>query len=108
VAFPCPGRYKKVIFAPRPQRPRRLLVGVSDYYTGLDLDSFRVTADFPVDGRAAGQNLAPKFRPTSPGVWELKLSQPLERLAEGKIEVSVKDRQGNVARIERTFTVPGP
>jgi len=57
---------------------------------------------------AAGQNLAAKLRPTSPGVWELKLSRPLERLARGRIEVSVKDRQGNVTRIERTFAVAGP
>jgi hypothetical protein len=86
----------------------RLLVGMNDYYTGLDLDSFRVTADIPIDGIAAGQDLATKFRPQSPGVWELKLSRPLERLARGTIEVSVKDRQGNVTRIERTFAVARP
>ena len=44
----------------------RILVGMHDY-GGLDLDSFRVTADFPLDGVAAGQNLAASFAPTSPG-----------------------------------------
>ena len=83
----------------------RLLVGMHDYYTGLDMDSFRVVADFPVDGVAAGQNLAAKFQPKSSGVWELKLSQPIARLPKGKIEVSVKDRQGNMSRIERTFSI---
>ena len=78
-----------------------------DYDSGLDLDSFRVMADFAVDGVAAGQNLAAKFQPKSSGVWELKLAKPIERLAKGKIEVSIKDRQGNVTRIERTFSV-GP
>jgi hypothetical protein len=86
----------------------RLLVGASDYYTGMDLDSFRVTADFSLDGSAAGTNLASKFRPKSPGVWELKLSRSLERLAQGKIEVSIKDRQGNVTSISRTFSVARP
>ncbi|MGH7173152.1 MAG: hypothetical protein ACRELF_02285 [Gemmataceae bacterium] len=83
----------------------RILVGMHDYYTGLDMDTFRVVADFAVDGITAGQNLAAQFRPKSPSVWELKLAQPLARLAKGKMEVSVKDRQGNVTRIERTFSI---
>ena len=36
----------------------RILVGMHDYDTGLDMDSFQVTADFPLDGVAAGENLA--------------------------------------------------
>ncbi len=40
-----------------------LLVGMHDYGTGLGLESFRVTADFPVDGVPAGENLAPRFQP---------------------------------------------
>src|SRR5262249_1647415 len=83
----------------------RILVGMADAYTGLDADSFRVVADFAVDGVPAGDNLAPKFRPTSPGVWELKLAGPITELRRSKLTVSVKDRQGNVSRIERTFSV---
>src|SRR5207245_1930298 len=45
----------------------RILVGMHDYYTGLDMDSFQVIADFPVDGIKAGKNLAPNFKPTSQG-----------------------------------------
>jgi hypothetical protein len=52
----------------------RILVGMHDYYTGLDMDTFRVVADFPIDGAPAGEDLAKKFRPTTPGVWELKLA----------------------------------
>jgi hypothetical protein len=85
----------------------RLLVGMADAYTGLDLDSFRVVADFPVDGMAAGQNLAGKFKPTAAGVWEWKLATPLADLPKGKLTVTIKDRQGNVSRIERTFSVSG-
>jgi hypothetical protein len=83
----------------------RLLVGMHDYGTGLDTDSFRVVADFEVEGVAAGQNLAAKFQPQSQGVWELKLSRPLTALAKGTLTVSVKDRQGNLTRLVRTFSV---
>jgi hypothetical protein len=83
----------------------QILVGLHDYYTGVEEGSFTVTADFAIDGAAAGANLAPRFRQTSPGVWEWKLKQPIETLAAGKLAVSVKDREGNVTRIERTFSV---
>ncbi len=82
-----------------------ILVGMHDYDSGLNLDSFRVVADFEVDGVAAGQNLAARLETNSPGIWELKLSRPITRLERGKIEVSVQDRQGNTSRIERTFSV---
>jgi hypothetical protein len=80
----------------------RILIGMHDYGTGLDMDSFQVVAGFAVDGVAAGQNLAGKFRSVSPGVWELKLATPIAA-ASGTLTVSVKDRQGNETRIERTF-----
>ncbi len=83
----------------------RILVGMHDYDSGLDMDSFRVVADFDINGVAARQNLAAKFQPKSAGVWELKLSRPIALRAKGKLEVSVKDRQGNTTRIERTFSV---
>jgi hypothetical protein len=86
----------------------RIVVGMHDYYTGLDMDSFRVVADFTLDGKAAGQNLAPNFKEKSPGVWEWALARPLRDLPRGKLTVSVKDRQGNITRIERTFAVGRP
>jgi hypothetical protein len=86
----------------------RILVGMYDYYTGLDMDTFQVVANFALDGVAAGQNLAPKFKDKSLGVWELMLSKPLTELSKGKLTVSVKDRQGNLTRIERIFVVGTP
>jgi hypothetical protein len=83
----------------------RLLVGMHDYYSGLDMDSFQVIADFPVDGTPAGANLAKKFKPLPDSRWEFRLDQPITNLKKGKLSVSVKDRQGNVTRIERTFSV---
>src|SRR6185437_14917032 len=83
----------------------RILVGMHDYYTGVDMDSFQVMADFPLDGAPAGKNLASQFKAKTPGVWELTLSEPLTKLAKGKLTVSIKDRQGNITKIERTLSV---
>jgi Hydrazine synthase alpha subunit middle domain len=83
----------------------RILVGMHDYETGLDRESFRVVADFPVDDVPAGQNLASRFKAKTPGVWELVLSRPLKKLPKARLTVSVKDRQGNRTRVERTFSV---
>jgi hypothetical protein len=81
----------------------RLLVGMHDYGTGLDAASFSATADVAVNGVAAGQNLAPKFAALGGGVFELKLEAPLV-VPRAKLTVSVKDKQGNVTRIERVFS----
>ncbi|HKB35040.1 MAG TPA: hypothetical protein VKD72_01215, partial [Gemmataceae bacterium] len=86
----------------------RILVGMYDHYTGLDRESFSVVADFPVDGVAAGENLAKKFQALSDHRWELQLARPITELPRGKLTVSVKDVQGNVSRIERTFSVVPP
>jgi hypothetical protein len=76
-----------------------------DYGTGLSPATFRVTADVPLGGAAAGVNLATKFRESSPGVWELRLSDPPAELKAATLTVSVADRQGNVTRVERRFRV---
>lgn len=83
----------------------RILIGAHDYDTGLDEATLRVTADFAIDGVAAGENLASRLRPSAQGVWELKLAKPVEKLERGRLTVSIADRQGNIARIERTFSV---
>jgi hypothetical protein len=83
----------------------RILVGMYDRDTGLNVDSFQVLADFAVDGVGPGENLAPRFKPKADGVWELVLAKPIVDPTKGKLTVSVKDRQGNVTRIERTFSV---
>ena len=82
-----------------------IVIGMHDFYTGLDEGSLEVIADFPVDDVTAGENLASRFQQISPGVWDLKLSKPVASLAEGTLVVSVKDREGNTTRIERTFSV---
>src|SRR5262249_29486342 len=83
----------------------RILVGMHDYDTGLDMNTFQVIADFPIDGSAAGENLAKRFQPKADGIWELALTTPPANLPRGKLTVTVRDRQGNTSRIERTFSV---
>jgi hypothetical protein len=83
----------------------RILIGMHDYYTGLDMKTFRVVTDFPLDGAAAGSDLAPRFENTTDGVWEFRLAAPLAPMAHGKLTVEVKDRQGNLSRVERSLSV---
>jgi hypothetical protein len=91
--------------AGRNERLSRILIGAHDYYSGLDEASLRVTADFAVEGLAAGDNLAPRFARKTQGVWELKLREPIGKLPSGKLVVSVKDRRGNETRIEQSISI---
>jgi hypothetical protein len=93
--------------AGRNERIERILIGMDDYYSGLDPDSLTVTANFEFNGKPAGENLAAGFERVAAGVWQLAADKPIARLPAGRIEVSVRDRQGNVTRIERTISV-GP
>jgi hypothetical protein len=85
----------------------RILVGMYDGGTGLDMKSFEVFADFPIDGVRPGQNLATqlKFKELPDNRWELQLARPIRDLPNGKLTLSVKDMQGNVTRIERTLSI---
>jgi len=86
----------------------RIVIGMHDYYTGLDLDSFTVTANFAIDDIAPGENVTSKFKRNPAGVWELPLTRPIAALQNGLIKVSIKDREGNLTIIERTFQVASP
>jgi hypothetical protein len=96
LTFPARGRNAEL---------SRLVVGMHDYYSGLQMKSFSAVADFAVGHRKAGTNLADLFRPKDQGVWELALKTPIRKLKSGTLTVSVKDRQGNISKIVRTFSV---
>jgi hypothetical protein len=81
---------------------QRILIGMHDYHSGLDMATFTVKASFAVAGVSSGKNLARLFQPRSPGVWELPLDPPVAAPG-GRLEVSVADRQGNVTRIDRVL-----
>ncbi len=78
---------------------------MTDAYTGLDPESFTVTADFEIDGIAAGTNLADRFESLPDGRWQLELTRPVTSPGRRTLTVSIKDRQGNVSRIQRRFSV---
>jgi hypothetical protein len=97
LTFPQPGANREL---------SRILVGMHDHGTGLDPASFRVVADFAIEGlSSAGEDLAPRFKPTAPGVWELRLPKPITALASGTLTVSVADKQGNVTLVAHRFSV---
>jgi hypothetical protein len=97
LASPAPGANAEPL--------TQIVLGMHDYGSGLDPASLAVTADFELDGVAAGENLAGRFKQSSDGVWQWKPARPLAKLKQGKLTASVKDRQGNIARIERTFSI---
>lgn len=82
----------------------RILLGMHDYDTGLDLETFTVNADIPIDGQPAGAELNAHFRQTETDVWEWKLTKPLAPQTAATLTVAVKDKQGNVMRTERRFS----
>jgi hypothetical protein len=86
----------------------RILVGMHDYGTGLNMDSFHVTADFAIDGVKAGEDLAARFKSVAAGVWELRFTNPPASLPHARLQVEVRDRQGNTTRIERVFSLSVP
>lgn len=85
----------------------RILIGLYDYGSGLAADSLEVTADFAIDDVPAGENLAERMHEVSPGVREYRLQTAISGLNAGVLTVSVRDRQGHVARIDRRFRVKG-
>ena len=83
----------------------RILIGATDYDSGLDEDSLSVKANVAIDGLSANKELAGKFRKSSRGVWEWKLADKIQKLDDVELIVSIKDRQGNITQIKRTFSV---
>ena len=96
LTYPQPGVNKSLT---------RILIGMHDYDTGLDMSTFQVSAGFPLDGAPPGENLASRFRPKSDGVWEFELKTPVTSLTSGELTVTISDRKGNTSQIVRAFTV---
>jgi hypothetical protein len=84
----------------------RIVIGMHDFGSGLEMSSFAVTATFPIDGVSGGENLASRFKSVAQGVREWKLSKPVPTGTSGQLAVTVKDKQGNETRIERSVRVP--
>ena len=82
----------------------QLRVGLADANSGIDIASFSMSADFPVEGRSPGAELADLAVAVGDGVWSIPLSEPVPELAEAHLLASVLDLQGNVTRVDRKFS----
>ena len=91
---------------PSTQALNAIRIGMFDAYSGINAKSLSVTANFPVNGLAAGAELAAGFA-QSDSIWQLALSTPVSNLAAGRLVVKVKDNAGNLSIIDRTFSIAG-
>jgi hypothetical protein len=82
-----------------------ILIGAADANSGLDEASLSLKADFAIGRHRRGGELRGALVPVDDGVWRLRLEKPLASLERGRLTASVRDRQGNLTRIERTFSV---
>ncbi len=96
VSMPRPGLNRTHV--------REIRVGAADANSGLEDGSLSLRADFEVEGRAPGSELADLLQETAPGVWTLALSEPLPRFAEAQLEAEVRDQQGNITRVAVDFS----
>jgi hypothetical protein len=82
-------------------------LGAFDYYSGLDIRSLSVRTNFTVNGKRAGVELAPLFTQTGDYIWTMPVSPAITGMQGGEIIVSIRDRQGNLTRIVRSFSIVG-
>lgn len=97
VSVPRPGAHSGPLTA--------IEFGIADAYTGIDRASLDVRADFAVNGRPAGSQLADLVQDLGDGRQRLALVAPLPALARGVLSVSVADLQGNRQRVDRVFSL---
>ena len=88
---------------------KTIRIGLADAYTGIDLTTLSVRADFALEGRSPNAELADLVRPSAAGdgIYEITLTAPLDDLARGTLHIEVADHQGNITRVNRTFTIDG-
>jgi len=82
-----------------------ILFGVADAYRGINAASLDVRADFVVNGRAPGSQLADLVEDLGDGRQRIALSAPLDTLLRGVLAIAIADQQGNVNRQQRVFSV---
>jgi len=86
----------------------QIFIGVGDAYTGLDLPTLSVTANFGVNGRNAGEELVGLLEEQGGGVYRLQLDDPLTMLDGGELTVVIADNQGNINKVVRSFSIGAP
>jgi hypothetical protein len=82
-----------------------IVVGVADANSGIAPGSLSVRADRPINGRAAGVDLADLASAGAEGILSIALSPPLGAGSAGTLFVEVRDVEGNVTRVARRYRV---
>jgi hypothetical protein len=80
-------------------------LGAFDSYAGLDRNSFSVRANFQVNDKPPGAELAGNMVESADHVWTIKLAKPLTSIVGGVIKISVKDMRGNESLVVRSFDI---
>ena len=80
-------------------------VGVSDANSGVKAGSLSIKADFAVNGRAAGAELASLAAPAAPGVFVITLTPALTQPSARHLTASVSDNQGNITSATVRFWI---
>jgi hypothetical protein len=97
--------------SPRPGRNdqplSRIVIGVSDAYTGVDTSTLTLRADFAVNGRAPGEELGDLLQDQGDGIYHLNLDATVTTLDEGELTAEVADHQGNITTVRRRFSIGG-
>jgi len=84
-----------------------IVVGTADANSGVAPGSLSVVADVPLAGRPAGAELADLATSIGDGIQAIDLGEPLTDIADALLLVEVADRQGNVTRVARRFSIGG-
>jgi len=96
VTTPRPGANNSV---------NEILIGMTDADSGINLSSLSVTADIPIEGHPPSDELAGLAVPIDRGIYRIAFSTPLASVTNAHLLVSVLDNQGNIARVNRKFSV---
>lgn len=80
-------------------------LGAFDNYSGLDRNSISVRANFTVNDKPPGAELAGDMVESADHVWTIKLAKPLTSMVGGVVKVSVKDMRGNQSLVVRSFDI---
>lgn len=83
----------------------QIRLGAFDNYSGLDRGAFSVKANFAVNGKAAGTELAADLVESGDHIFTIALSPPLTMIGEGIINVSARDLRGNESVVARSFSI---
>ena len=81
-------------------------IGATDAFSGVDWDTLSVRANFRIEGRPQWAEVADLVQPAEDGVVRIPLTVAVPPLARGRMIVTIKDHQGNITRVDRSFTKP--